>query len=60
MRRSGGRCEEIDADTGERCTETVDLRACHLKPLAEGENYDVADGRMRCKAHDRASDPRAR
>jgi hypothetical protein len=60
MVRSGGRCEEIDEETGERCTEAHDLRACHLRPLADGENYDIVDGRMRCKAHDRATDSRAR
>jgi hypothetical protein len=60
MVRSGGRCEEIDEETGERCTETRDLRACHLTPLVEVESYDPALGRMRCARHDRATDPKAR
>lgn len=60
MVRSGGRCEELDGETGERCSETRDLRACHLSPLATGESYDLENGRMRCCMHDRATDPRAR
>jgi hypothetical protein len=58
--RAGGRCEEVDAETGQRCTETRDLRACHLVPLAEGGTYELSNGRLRCARHDRATDPKAR
>jgi hypothetical protein len=60
LERAGGRCEEIDEDTGRRCTETRDLRACHLAALADGGTYSLANGKLRCKRHDRATDSRAR
>lgn len=60
LERAGGRCEEIDEDTGRRCTETRDLRACHLVALADGGTYSLANGKLRCKRHDRATDSRAR
>lgn len=58
MARAGGRCEEHDGV--ERCTATTDLRACHLVPLSEGGDYDIANGKLRCAPHDRATDSRAR
>lgn len=60
LERAGGRCEELDVETGERCTETRDLRACHLVPLADGGGYDPSEGKLRCKRHDRETDSRAR
>jgi hypothetical protein len=47
-------------ETGARCTETEDLRACHLTPLGDGGDYSLTNGRMRCRRHDRATDPKAR
>jgi hypothetical protein len=58
--RADGRCEEVDELTGERCTETDDLRACHLVPLSEGGGYDPSEGKLRCRRHDRMTDPHAR
>jgi hypothetical protein len=60
IERAGGRCEETDAETGRRCTETQDLRACHLVPLVEGGGYELSNGKLRCARHDRATDRHAR
>lgn len=56
--RDGHRCTWFAR--GRRCTETTDLRACHLDPLAEGGGYDPARGTTRCGRHDCESDPYAR
>lgn len=60
MQRAGGRCEEIDSATGQRCTETTDLRACHLIPLVDGGSYHPSNGKLRCKRHDKETDRYAR
>lgn len=60
LRRAGHQCEEIDSATGQRCTETQDLRACHLIPLADSGSYDLSNGRLRCARHDKETDRYAR
>jgi hypothetical protein len=60
LRRAGERCEHVDRKTGVRCPVTVDLRACHITPLAAGGGYDPADAVLLCRAHDMASDRYAR
>lgn len=42
------------------CPVTVGLRACHIVPLSEGGSYDPSNGVLRCRAHDRETDPHAR
>ncbi len=64
--RDGFRCAWTDPSTGERCTATHDLRACHWpRPLADYEPGDPAAfavdaGVTFCGRHDRATDPHAR
>lgn len=57
--RAGNQCEHT-TPTGQRCTTTTDLRACHLTPISEGGGYGMADGVLLCRMHDKQTDPYAR
>src|SRR4051812_39802298 len=56
MKRAGGRCEAWDTSIGRRCTATTDLRACHIKALADGGSYEEENGQLLCGRHDRETD----
>lgn len=58
LARDGHRC--VRFVRGRRCTETTNLRAAHLKPLAEGGSYHPDNGATLCAKHDCESDPYAR
>lgn len=68
MARAGGRCEWVhsvdDPDGGTRwvvrCDVTTDLRACHVVPLRDGGSYELSNGVLLCKTHDKATDRHAR
>lgn len=66
LARDGHRCTWVDQTTGERCTATHDLRACHYpRPLADFSLGDPAAsatsaGVTMCATHDRATDAYAR
>lgn len=47
-------------DCGHRDPTGRTLRACHIVPLRSGGGYDPSNGRTRCKACDKATDPYAR
>jgi hypothetical protein len=65
LERDGYRCTWVDDGTGERCTETEELVAAHVKPLRDFDDgdpaaYDPANGSTRCATHDVATDRYAR
>jgi hypothetical protein len=65
LERDGYRCTYVDPETDERCSETTDLRCCHVFPLHElkaGDPlaYDPDNGVTRCGTHDRMTDRYAR
>ena len=61
--RAGGQCENVRPVHGVgmwRCQQRHDLRACHIKPLREGGSYEMGNGVLLCKTHDKATDRYAR
>jgi predicted restriction endonuclease len=54
---AGGRCQFIDADTGERCAATT-LEACHLDPYNVTGSYDPSRAVALCPRHHRMLDGR--
>jgi 5-methylcytosine-specific restriction endonuclease McrA len=54
----GQRCCWTEGNT--RCPVTTDLRACHVVPLRDGGGYELSNGVLLCKAHDKATDRYAR
>jgi predicted nucleic acid-binding Zn ribbon protein len=59
LTRATHQCEATNPD-GTRCTNTTNLRACHLTPLHQGGTYDTANGALLCRDHDKHTDPYAR
>lgn len=67
MARAGGRCEWVEAvrdndthSTMVRCSAITDLRACHITPLSKGGSYEMGNGVLLCRTHDRLTDRYAR
>ncbi len=56
LQRAGHQCQAVDRATGQRCYQTAQLQAHHLKP----GDHDPATGLALCRAHHRATDPHAR
>jgi predicted restriction endonuclease len=48
---AGGRCQFIDPDTGERCPESTNLKACHLRRYIDGGSDDPSNGCCLCHTH---------
>jgi 5-methylcytosine-specific restriction endonuclease McrA len=55
--------KRVKARDGHACTtcgSTLDVRATHITPIAEGGGYQPSNGTTLCAVCDKASDPYAR